>query len=496
MKPSLAWALAAGIAAAAAGAWLVVPAELDRPLRPDAGAGPHRTPGAVLAGAEVVVREAGRLRARIAADRAEWTPDGRTATLSGRPRITIAVEAHGGPRVLQVEAARVTVDPQTQAMRLTGGLRVTAQAAGVLVARAAVWDAQAQVLDLTLAQAEESEVGRLRADRIRYDARARVVHASGHVALVVRGLEIRADRVRYEQETQIGHFEGAVRAIGRGRHLIAAALRYDGRREVAEATGGARLVQGDLVVRASVLRFLLREDVADAAGDVEAVQGALRLSAASLRHDGRTGEVIADGSVSLHRPGTRVSGPRLVADLTSRRAEITGGATLVSAAAGGADGEETTVTARRLVVRWDANEVEAHEEVVVRQRRRTAWADRLDYSEPRDRLVLTGKVVVEQQAGATRLSCARLVATLRTGDLEAVGPVTVVQPDRRATGDRATYAEATRVLVLTGQVRVEEADGRRLRADRVVVSLDDDTLEAEGDVQTEFLIRPGSAGRP
>ena len=52
------------------------------------------------------------------------------------------------------------------------------------------------------------------------------------------------------------------------------------------------------------------------------------------------------------------------------------------------------------------------------------------------------------------------------------------------------------VLVLTGDVHVQEIGGRRLRADRVVVSLADDTLEAEGDVQTEFVIRPGSAARP
>jgi lipopolysaccharide export system protein LptA len=526
MTPRVAWVVALGLGIAATGTWVVVPPA--RQGEPDAKPRERHQPVAVLSRPDVAIRDAGRLRARMRAERADWTLDGRTATLRGRPRITLAVETPGGRRQLHVEAHQATLDLLTQAMRLDGDLRVTGPT-GVVMARTAAWDAQAQVLDLAAARADGPEVGRLRAAHIRYDVRARVVYASGHVVLAIGAWEIRTDRLRYEEETRVAYADGAVRATGGGRILTAAALRYDGRRGMVETTGGARLVQGDLVVRASILRFWVQEGVTEAAGDVEAVQGALRLGARALRHDSRTGEVTADGPVTLQRPGVRATGRRLAASLAGKHAAIVGEATLVRSGAAGAIDQETTIAARRLVIRWDVDAVEAHDGVVVRQRDRKAWADRVDYAEPRDSLVLTGRVVVEQGVaaqpapggllapghaagateadgrpapgvlpapGVTRLYCTELVVTGRGARLDATGPVTVLQHDRRATGARATYSEPDRVLVLTGDVHVQETGGRRLRADRVVVSLADDTLEAEGDVQTEFVIRPGSAARP
>ena len=53
-----------------------------------------------------------------------------------------------------------------------------------------------------------------------------------------------------------------------------------------------------------------------------------------------------------------------------------------------------------------------------------------------------------------------------------------------------------RSLVVTGNVHMQEADGRRLQADRVVISLVEETFEAEGNVQTQFTIRSSPTPRP
>jgi lipopolysaccharide export system protein LptA len=95
-----------------------------------------------------------------------------------------------------------------------------------------------------------------------------------------------------------------------------------------------------------------------------------------------------------------------------------------------------------------------------------------------------------------RLTCTRLTMAVRERDVTAEGPVTVTQKDRSASGDRGAYTEATRLLVLSGNVHMQEADGRRLRADRVVISLVEETFEAEGNVQTEFVIRANPTRRP
>ncbi|HET8679712.1 MAG TPA: LptA/OstA family protein, partial [bacterium] len=96
----------------------------------------------------------------------------------------------------------------------------------------------------------------------------------------------------------------------------------------------------------------------------------------------------------------------------------------------------------------------------------------------------------------TRLTCTRLVMTLRERDAVAEGPLRVTQKDRWATGDRGTYTEATRRLIVTGNVKMQETDGRRLTADRVIISLIEETFEADGNVETHFTIRSSPTRRP
>jgi lipopolysaccharide export system protein LptA len=255
----------------------------------------------------------------------------------------------------------------------------------------------------------------------------------------------------------------------------------------------------------------------------------------------------ADGGITLVQPGSRVTGARLRANLPSKKADVRGDVTFVRSAgqpsgaqsgpvpgqapnrpspaaapgaspspservAGALAKEETIITAGRIVFRWDVNEAEAEDSVVARQRDKTAWADRMVYSESLNRLLMTGNVILEQTSGdwlvregvapsprepaerqalasMTRVTCTRLTMTLRERDIVAEGPLTVTQKNRSASGDRGAYTEATRLLVVTGNVKMQDADGQRLRADRVVISLVEETFDAEGNVQTEFVIR-------
>ena len=371
-------------------------------------------------------------------------------------------------------------------------------------------------------------LGRLRADRVRYLAKEQVYIATGNVSLTLGETQVRADAMRYEQPAQVATAEGHVIVTRRQMQLTAPALVFEIRTEIAEATGGVVLSQQGTTVRAPRMRFLLKEEVTVATGGVEVVHGDATVTAPSLRHDGRTGDVSAEGGVTLVQPGTKMTGRQLLANLPTRRADMREDVTLIRSAPSapqgrtmppGAPAEETTVTAARIVFRWDTNEGEATENVVVRQRDRTAWADRGTYSESANQVTLTGRVTVEQLSGeslvqegvlstprrpeerqaltsVTRLTCTRLVMTLRERDAVAEGPLKVTQKDRWATGDRGTYTEATRRLIVTGNVRMQETDGRRLTADRVVISLIEETFEAEGNVETHFTIRPSPARRP
>jgi len=348
--------------------------------------------------------------------------------------------------------------------------------------------------------AEGLTQGRLRADRIRYETKEQVIIATGNVSLVMGDLQLRADTLRLEQGPQIATADGRVTILQKEMRLTAASVRYEIRTEVADASGGVVVVHKDATIKAPQMRFDLREGVTTATGGVEVVQGGGTLTAASVQYLARTGDVSADGGVKMVREGSTLAGRRLLANLTTKRADVRDDVTLVRALAR----EETTVTAARIVFRWDTNEAEAEGHVVVRQQDRTGWADRMLYSEASNRLILTGNVIVEQLSeqqaprSTTRVTCNRLTMTLKERDLEAEGSVKVTQKDRWATGDGATYTEATRLLIVTGGVRMQESDGRRLQADRVVISLVDETFEAEGNVQTDFIIRtsPTPTRRP
>ena len=483
----LAYLVVLSAGAAAAGAWLMA--------TPDQ-AGPDRTvvpPSVAVSKASIVLRHRGQKQAEIASERVEVSADGRLATFTGAPQ---AVLFDDGQPALTVTGSRMVFDRQSRDVTVDGGLRITTSRGYALRAPSGAWNQQAQVVDLTggvevVAAAPtaprspaggDAGQGRLRADRVRYDARTRVVVATGNVSLVVGDLEIRADSMRLEQGPQLVTAEGRVVVRQREMQLTTPTLRYLLQDAIGEASGGAVLIHKDVTIKAPQLRFDLREEVTTAQGGVEVAQAGNTLTAASLRYQAKTGDVSADGGVKLIQAGSTLDGRRLLANLQTRRADVREDVTFSK--------DDTTVTAGRVVFRWDVNEAEAEENVVVRQKDKTAWADRMTYSEPSNRLVMTGRVTLEQMSGdrLTRVTCSRLVMTLRERDITVEGPLRVTQKDRWATGDRGAYTEATRRLVMTGNVMVQETDGRRLQADRVTISLVDETFEAEGNVQTQFVI--------
>ena len=94
-------------------------------------------------------------------------------------------------------------------------------------------------------------------------------------------------------------------------------------------------------------------------------------------------------------------------------------------------------------------------------------------------------------AAPVRLWSDRLVVRLETRDMQADGRVKVEQEGRLATGDRATYTERDQTIIVSGNVRMREADGSWLRADKVIIAIADETFEATGNVETEFTLTRG-----
>jgi lipopolysaccharide export system protein LptA len=84
-------------------------------------------------------------------------------------------------------------------------------------------------------------------------------------------------------------------------------------------------------------------------------------------------------------------------------------------------------------------------------------------------------------AGMVTIESDRQQADNRTGILTATGNVRITYPDRRmvATSRQAQYFSRQGVLVLTGDVDVIDAEGQRLRGERVVYRVDSERLQAD-----------------
>jgi lipopolysaccharide assembly outer membrane protein LptD (OstA) len=130
--------VAAAVAVGLAAWWLV---RVERPVTE-----PPREPvSARLEQTRVIVRHQGTRQVEIEAGRVDVSAGRGAATFTGRPRVVL----YAGDRpVLTATGERITYDRATQAVRAEGGLRLTTPDGALLVARAATWDAQLQVLEL------------------------------------------------------------------------------------------------------------------------------------------------------------------------------------------------------------------------------------------------------------------------------------------------------------------------------------------------------------
>ena len=94
---------------------------------------------------------------------------------------------------------------------------------------------------------------------------------------------------------------------------------------------------------------------------------------------------------------------------------------------------------------------------------------------------LAVKPAAAPDAGLVTIESDTQQADNRTGVVTARGNVRIEYPDRRmvATSRQAQYFSKEGRLVLTGDVDVIDADGQRIRAERLVYRLDSERLLAE-----------------
>jgi lipopolysaccharide export system protein LptA len=91
----------------------------------------------------------------------------------------------------------------------------------------------------------------------------------------------------------------------------------------------------------------------------------------------------------------------------------------------------------------------------------------------------------------TAVLCDNLQISTDNGDCRAYGRVHVLQKEKEARSDEAVYQENNEEIILTGNVSMKKKDSW-VKANKVVVSVDKETFEAIGRVETIFKVKKGA----
>jgi lipopolysaccharide assembly outer membrane protein LptD (OstA) len=291
-------------------------------------------------------------------------------------------------------------------------------------------------------QAPSADQGRLHADHVRYDARAGVYVAEGNVQLSLGDVEFRAQRLRLEQNTQTLYAFADVRITQGDVTLTALTVTYNLRSRIALALGRPVLVQGFTTVRAGRMEFDLEKNRTSARDGVTVTHKDVTVNTPQLQYDGGTGEALAE-DVVVSQPGRIVRARRLRYLPRTGRLELDG----------------------NVVVDQESGERLVEEGLIQAP------------GDDEGRRLLVSRVM---------LTCDRLVILTEERTVQAEGRVNVTQETRFASATTAVYSDRDRRLTMMGDVVLRDMDGSRLRADMVVISLSAETVEATGNVVTEF----------
>jgi lipopolysaccharide transport protein LptA len=294
-------------------------------------------------------------------------------------------------------------------------------------------------------QAPSADQGRLHADHVRYDAKAKVYLAEGNAQLILGDVEVRAQRLRLEQNTQTLYAFGDVHVMQGDVALTAVTITYDLRRRIAHALGNPILVQGVTSIRAERMEFDLGERQTFARGGVIVTNKDLRVNAPEMRFDASSGEALAT-DVVVSQPGRAIRARQLRYLLRTGRLELDGS----------------------VVVEQESGERLVEEGAI----------EAPSYEEGRRPL-----------STSARLTCDRLIILAEEHTVQAEGSVTVTQEGRSASATAAVYSDQNRRLMMIGDVVLQDKDGSRLRADLVIISLVGENIEATGNVVTEFSLK-------
>jgi lipopolysaccharide assembly outer membrane protein LptD (OstA) len=230
------------------------------------------------------------------------------------------------------------------------------------------------------------------------------------------------------------------------------------------------------------------------------------ITADVIKFNPNTKQALITGNIRILKDKMTIRSERISIDLDANIATFEGRSFFIK--------KDSKLSADSAVSYFDEDRIFMSGSIEVKQKNKTAVSDNATYDDKSKTVVLSSnvkavivklknimkeksaeKVKGEEAKGAlqekTVITCNRLRLSTENGDCTAYGKVLVSQKDKEAKSDEAFYQEESENIILTGNVYMKRKNDW-VKANKVIVSVDKETFEAIGAVETIFKVKKGS----
>ena len=186
----------------------------------------------------------------------------------------------------------------------------------------------------------------------------------------------------------------------------------------------------------------------------EAEESEVNIQADNVIYDKSTDKMIFEGNVIITQEDITLTAQEADFDVDKKIGQIKGDIKLVQT--------DITITGETLEAYLNDKRYIFQEKVILVQERK-------DEEEKEDNITW---------------NCSNLEIFTDTQDLTATGEVKILKKDYTITAEKAVYNDKEQKITLTGKVRIEEEAGRWITGDKAVFYIDSERLEVEGNVRS------------
>lgn len=312
----------------------------------------------------------------------------------------------------------------------------------------------------------------------------------------------------------------------KGKSLIknfkAKSIRVNAPQERVNASGGisGELCQKNrnLKITGQQLQYFSQDEKTYVFGEVKVIDKDLLITADNVQIDHKTKISSFSGNLLISKDGTTITGQSLAINLDTEEGLVKENVLLRRKANPKSTEEfkqkDTELTCQELTFKDVSGNTEAfcQGNIKIRQEDKQGIAEKGYFYAKNDLLILTGKVnlIFEKSAWlldentVNKLKQKDLKTALyekliiladqveistKTKDFTAHKNITVTMKEKEAVSDQAIYKQKEKKIYMTGNVRLKKSDGSWVKAEQVIVDMDQEIFSAEGKVESTIILK-------